>query len=39
MEKRAQEGATNAKVKDDFKTIGDAFENNDGEALRRLFNS
>lgn len=39
LEKRAQEGATNAKIKEDFKAIGDAFEKKDAEALNRLFNS
>lgn len=39
LEKRQQEKATDAKIKEDFKTIGDAFDKNDADALNRLFNS
>lgn len=39
LQKAAQEIETDRKVKQDIQIINQAFENNDAEALRILFNS
>lgn len=39
MQKRQTEAATDRKVKEDLEDITKAFQDNDEEALRRIFNS
>lgn len=39
LQREASKIETDRKVKDDLKIINHAFENNDAEALRILFNS
>lgn len=39
LEKRQEELATDEKIKADLKVIGDAFETQDNQKLRDLFNS
>lgn len=39
LQRRIDENALNAKVKDDFEKINKAFEEKDAEALRRIFSS
>lgn len=39
LEKKNRQAANQKKVKDDIRKINEAFDNQDAEALRRIFNN